>query len=415
MYEQRRIGYACTLLSQPYRTSRTFMLKNFNEGLFRQTMSANLADLARILEWNVKHGIMMFRISSDIVPFGSHTSNTLPWWTMFEKELRLIGLYIKEHALRVSMHPGQYTVLNSPSEEILQRSIADLEYHSRFLDCLGVDQSHKIVLHVGGQYGDKMSSMQRFIDHFPRLSSSVQRRLVVENDDRSYTIEEVLQLCQTLYIPAVFDNLHHALNPSPLSWQDIVSRVVATWKPEDGRAKFHYSDQDLMKRDGTHAKTVVLRHFLKYLRMIEHVDADVMLEVKDKEVSALKVMAALDPQLPVRIRTDQWARYKYLVMAQSYAMYKQIGSYIQSDIPMTDIYLMMEECLDQPFDEGNYVNAILHLYGYVKEDVSGKEKEQFMELMKNPGTNKDQIKQILHRLVKKYGSDYIQQSYFFLY
>jgi len=94
--------------------------------------------------------------------------------------------------IRGSMHPGQYTVLNSPNEEVVEKSIMDLEYHCKFLDSLGVDYSNKIILHVGGVYGDKISAMERFKHNFNRLSNSLKKRLVIENDDKSYTIEDVL-------------------------------------------------------------------------------------------------------------------------------------------------------------------------------------------------------------------------------
>jgi len=85
------------------------------------------------------------------------------------------------------MHPGQYTVMNSPSEEVVKKSIAEIEYHTKFLDSLGIDYSNKIIIHIGGEYGDKSSAIQRFSDNIKALSDSARSRLVLENDEKIFT------------------------------------------------------------------------------------------------------------------------------------------------------------------------------------------------------------------------------------
>lgn len=410
-----KIGYACTPVSIAYRTSRSFLLKNFNEKIFKECVSSNLNDLMSILKWNVENDIYLFRISSDIIPFASHPINNIQWWKIFEKELSDIGNFIKEKRLRVSMHPGQYTVLNSPREKVLHNSIADLEYHCRFLDSLGIDYTNKIILHVGGVYKDKDSSIKRFVENFKKLSPSVKMRLVIENDDKSYNIDEVLQICIQLNIPAVFDNLHHKLNPCDLKWHNIISQVQKTWKEKDGKVKFHYSDQDLVKKNGAHSKSVVTKNFLNYIESIKYIDADVMLEVKDKEISAIKCICALDESLSILGKTDQWAKYKYSIMEKNYSYYKECSRLINSNTPMWAIYIFIDEVLHMPYNTGNFVNASQHVYGYIKNSVTQKEKEKFNTLLSSPDENKDKIKSILKKLCKKYNAEYINRSYYFIF
>jgi UV DNA damage endonuclease len=390
------------------------MLRNFGEEVFKECVAGNLRDLMDILRWNIENDIYMFRISSDIIPFASHSVNTIRWWEIFKEELSEVGSYIREKGIRVSMHPGQYTVLNSPSKEVLERGIADLEYHCRFLDSLGVDYSNKIILHVGGVYGDKDSAIERFARNFQWLSTSAQGRLVVENDDKSYTIEEVLGICSRLKVPAVFDNLHHSLNPCSLEWEEIMSRVKSTWKREDGPVKFHYSDQDLVKKGGAHSRSVVTSNFLNYMESIKGIGADVMLEVKDKEISAVKCICATDEALPPSRRTEQWARYKYSIMEKNYSCYKKCSALINSKAPMSEVYIYMDECLNMPFHEGSFVNAAQHVYGYVKDKATEKEKENFNNLIITPGENKDKIKSHLKKLCRKYDVEYINSSYYFI-
>lgn len=391
------------------------MLKNFNEDIFDECVSSNLKDLMGILQWNFQNDIYMFRISSDIIPFGSHSINNIKWWRTFKEELSECGKFIKTNDIRVSMHPGQYTVLNSPREEVVEKSIADLEYHCRFLDAMEVDYKNKIVLHVGGVYGNKLSAMEIFKSNFNRLSGSLKKRLVIENDDKSYTIEEVLGICKELGIPAVFDNLHHKLNPCSLEWEYIISRVKSTWKAEDGLVKFHYSDQDMEKKGGAHSKSVITKNFLSYMESIKDLDADIMLEVKDKEISAIKCICALRENLGVSIRTAQWAKYKYCLMEKNYSYYKKCSSLINSKMPMSEVYIYIDECLNSSFNEGSFVNAAQHVYGYVKDKVTLKEKGNFMELLKNPDENKIKIKSLLQKLCKKYKVEYINNSYYFIY
>src|SRR5699024_7304004 len=112
----------------------------------------------------------------------------------------------------VSFHPGQYTVLNSPNEETVAKAVEDLRYHNKVMECLGVNDEHKIVLHIGGVYEDKPAASQRFVENFQKLDQAIQRRLIIENDDRLYTIQDVLEIAEKIGIPVVYDNLHYAVN-----------------------------------------------------------------------------------------------------------------------------------------------------------------------------------------------------------
>lgn len=415
MYYHKKIGYACTPLSIPYKTTRSCILKNFTKETFIKCVKENLIDLMQILQWNVNNDIFMFRISSDIIPFGSHSINQLEWWEIFNEELKECGEFIKKNGIRVSMHPGQYTVLNSPNEEIVEKSIKDLEYHCRFLDSLEVDYTNKIILHVGGIYNDKEQAMKRFITNFSKLSPSAQQRLIIENDDKSYNIEDVLSICNQLNIPAVFDNLHHKINSCSFTWQKIMNQVKKTWKPEDGPVKFHYSDQDEIKKGGAHSKTVNTKNFIAYMKSIEDIKADVMIEVKDKEISALKCIYSLRDDVKTSIRTDQWAKYKYCVMEKNYSFYKECSKLINSEEPMSTFYCFIDECLRLPFDEGNFKNTVQHVYGYLKYCATTKEKDKLLDLIDDEIENESKIKNELQKLCKKYKIDYLNQSYYFVY
>ena len=236
------IGYACLNIGTPDTNIRSLMQKNATPEKLTEVTAHNLAALEKMIDYNRKNNIKLFRISSDLIPFGSSPVNALPWWDIHAEAFQHIGAKIQKSGMRVSFHPGQYTVLNSPTEDVVERAITDLVYHDKILIALGTDQTNKIVLHVGGIYGDKKEALERFEQNFRRLPEAVRNRLIIENDDRLYNIEDVLTLAHRLHVPAVYDNLHHAINPPPSGGTDPywIAEVKKTWKAADGNQKIHY-------------------------------------------------------------------------------------------------------------------------------------------------------------------------------
>ena len=289
-----RIGYACINTKLPS-TNRTCRLKNATAERILELASANVEALRPILEWNAARGIELFRISSDLIPFGSHPVNTVPWWRILEPQLARLGAFIRKKRLRVSMHPGQFTILNSARPEVIESSIAELEYHTLLLESLGVDASHKIVIHLGGLYGDKRESLKRFVENCRRLDRRIKARLVIENDERCYTIADALFAAEAIGVPAVFDVFHHMWNPALQqgSLRSIIQLAANTWRKRDGRVKIHYSNQWPGKPAGTHSKSIRVRKFLEFYDTIRDLDLDIMLEVKDKQESVLKLLQSL--------------------------------------------------------------------------------------------------------------------------
>ena len=309
-----RIGYACLTLGVRDTNFKTTILKNANEENLLSIIKHNLDVLDKIIDYNIDNNINLFRISSDIVPFGSSPANPLKWWNIFEKEFISIGAKINNAGMRVSMHPGQYTVLNSPNEDVVFRAIKDLEYHNRFLDSLNVNKEHKIILHIGGVYGDKKSAIHRFIENFKTLDSKIKERLVIENDDKSYNIEDVLGISKELNIPVIYDNLHNSVLPWDASKSDKywIERVRETWTKGHGPQKIHYSQQDKNKRPGAHSFTINLEDFMSFLKDLNK-DLDIMLEVKDKNLSAVKCINARAVNNIEKLELE-WSKYKYTVL-----------------------------------------------------------------------------------------------------
>ena len=143
------IGYPCINNSIPRNGSSTFRLASYSESKLIQTVKDNLIHLYQILEYNVKNNLLFFKISSDLVPFASHPICKFGWFKFFQSEFEQIGDYVKRHNIRISMHPDQFVILNSPNDKILENSINELKYHCKLLDTMRLDETAKVQVHVG--------------------------------------------------------------------------------------------------------------------------------------------------------------------------------------------------------------------------------------------------------------------------
>jgi UV DNA damage endonuclease len=292
----RYLGYACIALDYPANSNRGTVLRLATPERLLALTGQNLAGLGELLQYNVRIGARLFRISSQVVPFGSHPANTTAWWEVFAEELAELGRVIRDHGLRVSMHPGQYTLLSAPDPSVLKASIRDLEYHARFLDALGLDGSHKLITHGGGLYGDPAAALQRWAVAYARLTENVRRRLVLENDERLYGAEDVLLLAERTGVPVCFDVFHHRVKVgSDADLGAWLIRAFATWNPAvDGPPKVHFSSQAAGQRPGAHADYVDLDEFQAFLTQAPRTTIfDCMLEAKAKDRAFLRLRDSL--------------------------------------------------------------------------------------------------------------------------
>lgn len=416
-----RIGYACLTLGVPDTALKSCMSKNADEERLLDLISHNINSLENIIDYNIANNIQLFRISSDIIPFGSSPVNKLPWWDIFSSRFIKLGEKIKNSGMRVSMHPGQYTVLNSPDEGVVKRAIDDLDYHTRMLDSLGVGPEHKIVLHIGGIYNDKNQAMERFVANYNRLSNEVKQRLVVENDDKSYNIKDVLEIGNMLNIPVIFDNLHNIINPydekeSELTW---INHCKGTWREWDGPQKIHYSQQDPSKKPGSHSSTIEINEFMEFYEGLEGKDIDIMLEVKDKNLSAVKCINCTRTDKNIKFLEFEWSKYKYKILENSPENYLEIRKLLRSkeDYPSVLFYNLIEEALKREDIIGNAINAAQHVWGYFKNSSSDKEKDSFLKAIdgfKEGKTSIKTLKNILWKLSIKYNQGYLLNSYYFV-
>lgn len=414
------IGYACLTIGVQNTNLKSSIAKNINEEKLLDLIPHNLNSLENIIDYNIKNDIKLFRISSDLIPFGSSPINNIQWEKIFLSEFNKIGKKIRNSSMRVSMHPGQYTVLNSPNIEVVDRAIEDLNYHTKVLDTLGVGSEHKIILHIGGVYNDKKQAMERFISNYSLLDNKVKERLVIENDDKSYNINEVLEIGKKLNIPVIFDNLHNEINSYDKEKSDKywISKCKETWKEKDGYQKIHYSQQNSLKKLGSHSNTIRLNEFIRFYESLDREDIDIMLEVKDKNLSAVKCINAVSLDNKIKRLEEEWAKYKYTILENSPSKYLEIRNLLKDkdNYPFLKFYKLIEEAMETEINSGNSLNALMHVWGYFKNRADEKEKKSFLKSLEDFKQEKISIgtvKKKLWKMAVKYNEVYLLNSYYF--
>jgi len=305
-----RIGYPCANRTQKLHTNHKFVMKFFSIEKIKERVNMNLIDFKKMLEYNLKHDLLFFRIGSECIPFASHQlmrdlekEMKFRWQDQFAQQLLEIGDFVREHGMRISMHPDHFCLINSPSDDILQKSIDELEYHADLFECMKLDSKHKFQIHVGGVYGDKKVAMERFVQRYKEsLSDRIKKHLVIENDDHLFSLEDCIWIHDQCGVPILFDTLHHeCLNHSQETQRQAFARAAATWNRErDGNPMIDYSSQtqEVGAKRGKHIEHVDLEHFERIVckqvmcvvdeKTGNYIPFDVMLEIKDKESSAVE-------------------------------------------------------------------------------------------------------------------------------
>lgn len=415
------IGYACLAIGVNNTNQKSCIMKNASRERLLEIISHNLMSLDNIIDYNIKNNILLFRISSDLIPFGSSPVNSIEWWNVFSLKLESIGKKIKKNNMRVSMHPGQYTVLNSPNKNVVSNAINDLKYHCKVLDSLNLERKHKIILHIGGIYNDKDESIKRFIRNYDKLDENIKKRLVIENDDKSYNTCDVLAISKILNIPVVFDNLHNNINQceelkSDLYW---IQKCNETWKLKDGYQKIHYSQQHPLKKTGSHSSTIRIDEFMNFYNSLDNKSIDIMLEVKDKNLSAVKCINCTTIHRNMKQFELEWSKFKYSVLEHSQQNYLNIEKAIKNkaDFHAIHFYNLIEDSFLKDISVNNAISTAQFVFGLFEKCVTEKEKNIFLKKVNDYKCKKTSImyiKNYLFRLATKYDQTYLLNSYYFV-
>jgi UV DNA damage endonuclease len=265
-------------------------------------------------------GVRMYRMSSNVIPYGSHPD--LPEFDYRRQldecadALDELGARARSLDLRLSTHPGQYTVINGPDTDLRDRSLAELESHAALLDAMGAGPEATVVVHVGGLYGDRTASLDRWAAAWELLSDRARARIGLENDERLFNVADALELHRRTGVRLVYDHHHARINDGGVPPRESLRAAYATW-PAGIRPKVHLSSPRLsvetVRRPvpgtrrsreatvtpplGPHADLVSPWDLVDLLAAAPG-PLDVMLEAKAKDVALLWLRARLASVAP---------------------------------------------------------------------------------------------------------------------
>ena len=298
-----QLGLCCmntTLQTQkpPITSSRTVRLNTLETKGFeilKSKIIQNLKDTLVMIDWNEKNGIKVFRLSSELFP---HKSNSKAMSYDYEFALDLlkeIGNKAKMYNQRITFHPGQYNVIGTPNENVFNNTVLDLTYHAEMLDLMNMGKDSVIVVHGGGVYKNKEETIERWCKQYYLLPEIVRKRLVLENCEKNFSIEDCLKISEKINIPVVFDTHHfecYKLLHKDEMFEDpdiYIHEILETWWRRGIKPKFHVSEQGTGKI-GHHSNFIeTIPEYLLEIPDKFGCDIDIMIEAKLKEQAIFKL------------------------------------------------------------------------------------------------------------------------------
>ena len=305
-----RLGFPVKIMGQPGLKSNDSRRWKNNPHL-----RVSIEYLHAIFEYLHRHRVTMYRMSSELAPYVTHPE--MPQFHRMIKEcsgeLRDIGAKARELDLRLSFHPSQYIVLNSPDRELVRKSVWDVATQAEMLDCMELGPEAVVVIHVGGAYGDRPGGNVRWVKTWKSLPEHARRRLVLEHDDLRFSAADVLWIHEHTGVRLVFDYQHFwCFNPERLEMRETLERILKTW-PTGVRPKIHFSTapSDLREVERRNRKTgeketaylapVWTAHaaftnpfeFSTFMRNAGGLAFDVMIESKAKDLALIRLRADL--------------------------------------------------------------------------------------------------------------------------
>ncbi|MBS4539919.1 UV DNA damage repair endonuclease UvsE [Clostridium sp. D2Q-11] len=265
----------------------------------------NLINTKRILLYNVASDIKVYRLSSRLVPLVTH-SDVIDWdYTKeFQEIYKSISKIINDNKLRVSMHPDHFTIISSPKDNVVEKSIEILEYHNNIMSSMDLSpQDGKLVLHIGGKYDGKEKTKKRFVENFLKLPEDIKSRIIVENDDKIYDVEDVLEVCRETKVPMVLDIHHHWCNNRDKPIGEYLEEIFNTWKSQPFPPKVHLSSPKDEKNFRAHHDYIDYFFFKEFIDKAKNLnqDFDIMIEAKKKNLALVKLIEDIKKQQDYQI------------------------------------------------------------------------------------------------------------------
>ena len=296
----KNIGYCCIPMGCNVGLKKKEQI-TVNRGMVRRTFDAkglpyvselvieNLKDTLKVLDYNLKNHIYIYRLSSDSFPWMSeYEFSDLPNFNVIQNLMTKIGDKIKSNNIRTSYHPGPFNVLASENPSVVEKTIKELNKHAELMDMMGLDQTtfYPINIHINTTQPTREEAAQRFVDRFPLLSESCKKRLTLENDDspNQYSVKILHDLVHTkIGIPIVFDQHHFNYGPQDQSMEEALKLAHSTWST---RAMTHMSSPKTLE-DNSGKQTAHADYIYEEIKTFG-LDFDTEIEAKAKDLAVIR-------------------------------------------------------------------------------------------------------------------------------
>lgn len=292
-----RLGYACISKTLDITTSHTITYTNYKilsekEKIkkLKEIIEKNLKNLEEILKYNIKNNIHFYRMSSKIIPLATHPNIKFDSLKEYKKTLKHIGKIINDNNLRVDIHLDEYCVLNSTNPDVVNSTINIIKFYKNMLKTMNINSY--MILHVGSSTFGIEKSITRFIKNFEKIDEQAKKLIILENDDKTFKIEDVLKICKTLNIPMVLDYHHYKCNKEePL--EKNIEEIIKTWKNK--KPKMHISSKKNNKEFRSHHDYIDIEDFIELTNILkkQNIDIDIMIEAKQKDIALFKLIREL--------------------------------------------------------------------------------------------------------------------------
>ena len=296
----KNIGYCCIPMGCNVGLKKKEQI-TVNRGMVRRTFDAkglpyvselvieNLKDTLKVLDYNLKNHIYIYRLSSDSFPWMSeYEFSDLPNFNVIQNLMTKIGDKIKSNNIRTSYHPGPFNVLASENPSVVEKTIKELNKHAELMDMMGLEQTtfYPINIHINTTQPTREEAAQRFVDRFPLLSESCKKRLTLENDDspNQYSVKILHDLVHTkIGIPIVFDQHHFNYGPQDQSMEEALKLAHSTWKT---RVMTHMSSPKTLE-DNSGKQTAHADYIYEEIKTFG-LDFDTEIEAKAKDLAVIR-------------------------------------------------------------------------------------------------------------------------------
>lgn len=259
----------------------------------------NVKDIIPMIIWNELNGIRVLRLSSDMFPHITDPETENYDLSHVKKDLKKIGKLARKLEHRITFHPGQYNVIGTDDPDKFRKTIIELSFHADILDAMKMDQNSVMVIHGGGIYKKKNQSLKeakdivikRWCENYQALPEKIKKRLVLENCEKCFSLEDCLDISRNTGIPVVYDTHHYECysllhkDIKQKKIEELLPLVIETWQKKKIKPKFHISEQGSGKI-GHHSDFVeVIPDYFLEIKEKYSIDIDIMIEAKQKEKS----------------------------------------------------------------------------------------------------------------------------------